>query len=120
MSKTLQITIESSQLQRDHKLRAGADGFPSIKLPKYEKILADEQRVNEGLSHKKLPDDEKIISEEPRGDVRILSQQLPDHEDRPSKKYEGIERVRPQYKVLYSRIYLFQETEEILLINERK
>lgn len=67
-----------------------------------------------------MSDEDDTLSEQQDGNIQIQPKEIPDEDDMPSEVQEGVERIPPQYQILYTQIYLFKKTVDIVLLNKRK
>lgn len=133
---------DQSQLQRNAKQRADVGRVPSRKLiPEDHETTSDEQEGDERISAQEMADDDKISCDEQDGNDQIPSRKIfpdadsisadeeegeyknpilfmPNGDGLPSAERERVERILPSCKVSYSEVYLFEETEMILVFNE--
>lgn len=67
-----------------------------------------------------MPDDDEITADDEEGDNRTPRQCMPDDNIIQFEDHEGAERIPPNCEIPYGKLCLFEESEEILLFNERK
>lgn len=64
-----------------------------------------------------MPEYDEVPSGQEEGDGQTPPQVIPDNDVIPFDDEEVAERILENYKVLYSEIFLFEDTEQMLLFN---